>query len=601
MQQMSSSLARAMVLLSIFAGIWTGRVHAQAEVPTQWYVYGSPSPTAPRPSLSGDGRYVAYKYVPSGSSTLLPGNILIYDAVSGTTEQADITSGGAPSSPNSELPVISGDGRFVIFISRAADMGVPATNGSLFIRDRQLGTTELIASDNINRLRNNFYAGINSDGRYVVYRIEGGSTGGPARLYLWDRITKATQQLPMSDVESVGIVERINISTDGRFISYAGRSLANATNLWVHDRLNGTTEMVNVNNAGQAAVPANSSRNLTMSDDGNVLAFQSTAINLSTPNETKSNNDIFVRDRAAGTTERVSFTTNALLSIEPSISADGRYVTYQGYAASGGPKAVWIYDRLAKASRGGLQTYLQQGKFVENPVISADGRYVALYATTNGSTPLTRQLAILDFGPPHAVQASPTTLQLTEGGVAGTYGVTLNRAPTAAVVVTATGDAQITWSPAQLTFGATNWNVPQLVTVQAVADNAAELPQTSAIQHAVNTADVFFKVAKTSTVHVVSSDPVPPTVAAPGTPGRPLQSGDVTLNGTAAPNATVLVTLTESTSGNLQAVSVVANGEGQWLYTFLGLANGGYSVSAEADGIQGNTVAFSVYVPGPDQ
>jgi hypothetical protein len=152
-----------------------------------------------------------------------------------------------------------------------------------------------------------------------------------------------------------------------------------------------------------------------------------------------------------------------------------------------------------------------------------------------------------------------------------------------------------------MTFTAANWNLPQQVTVQAVADNAAEPPQTSAIQHTVSTADVFFKVAKTSVVHVVSGDPVPPTVTGPGTPGQPLQTADVTLNGSAAPGATVLLTLTESSSGNVQAVSVVANGEGQWLHTFLGLANGGYAVSAEADGIQGNTVAFSVYVQRDQQ
>ncbi|MGB9989025.1 hypothetical protein [Pseudoduganella rhizocola] len=601
MQTMRSTLHHAAVILAACGGFWTGQAYAQAEVPTQWYAYGSPSPAAPRPSLSGDGRYVAFKYVPSGSSTLSPGNILVYDAVTGGTEQADVSPAGAPSSPNSEMPVISGNGRFVIFISRAADLGVPASNGSLFIRDRQLGTTELVATNNINRLRNNFYAGINSDGRYVVYRIEGGNTGNPAQLYIWDRITKVTEALPIPDVESVGIAERINISSDGRYISYAGRSLANVVNLYVYDRSTGTREIVNVNTAGEAALPAGSSRNPTMSDDGKVVAFQSTAINLSTPNETKTNNDIFVRDRAAGTTERISFTTASLLSIEPSISADGRYVIYQGYAASGGPKAVWLYDRLAKASRGGLQAYLAQGKFVENPVISADGRYVALYATTNGSTPLTRQLAILDFGPPHAVQANPTSLQLIEGGVAGTYGLTLNRAPSTDVTVSAAGDAQITWSPAQITFTAANWDLPQQVTVHAIADNAAEPPQTSAILHTVSTADVFFKVAKTSVVHVVSSDPVPPVVIAPGTPGQPLQSADVTLNGSAAPGATVLLTLTESASGNVQAVSVAANGEGQWLYTFLGLANGGYTVSAEADGIQGNTVAFSVYVQRDQQ
>jgi archaellum component FlaF (FlaF/FlaG flagellin family) len=72
-----------------------------------------------------------------------------------------------------------------------------------------------------------------------------------------------------------------------------------------------------------------------LSADGRYVAFASEASNL-VPGDTNGYVDVFVRDRAKGTTTRVSVASNGAqgngFSSAPSISADGRYVTFASYA-----------------------------------------------------------------------------------------------------------------------------------------------------------------------------------------------------------------------------------------------------------------------------
>src|SRR5690242_14609322 len=67
---------------------------------------------------------------------------------------------------------------------------------------------------------------------------------------------------------------------------------------------------------------------VAISADGRFVAFSSNATNL-VPNDTNNQTDVFVRDRLLGTTERVSVATGGAQatggsSERPSISADGR-------------------------------------------------------------------------------------------------------------------------------------------------------------------------------------------------------------------------------------------------------------------------------------
>lgn len=187
------------------------------------------------------------------------------------------------------------------------------------------------------------------------------------------------------------------ISADGRyvaFISEASDLVAGDTNgspdIFVRDRLSGTTTRVSVNSAGgQSETIDYPLSNPTMSADGRYVAFSSYASNL-VVGDTNSLRDVFVHDRQTGVTTRVSVDSGGGQAVgsgsdRPAISADGRYVAFGSGASNlvvddtNGAYDIFVHDRQTGAttlvsvdSAGG------QGNYISDfPAISADGRYVA--------------------------------------------------------------------------------------------------------------------------------------------------------------------------------------------------------------------------------
>jgi hypothetical protein len=93
----------------------------------------------------------------------------------------------------------------------------------------------------------------------------------------------------------------------------------------------------------------------SISADGRFVAFLSSVNNL-VPGDTNATVDVFVRDRAAGTTERVSLGANGTQgnssSLDAAISADGRYVAFGSDASNLVPgdthgSDIFVHDRAA--------------------------------------------------------------------------------------------------------------------------------------------------------------------------------------------------------------------------------------------------------------
>jgi Tol biopolymer transport system component len=139
------------------------------------------------------------------------------------------------------------------------------------------------------------------------------------------------------------------------------------------------------------------SRNPSISADGRYVAFVSFATNI-TAGDLNTKADVFVRDRVAGTTELVSVSSAGvqgnLNSVSPSISADGRYVAFQSLANNlvlndlNGKSDIFVRDRQAMttiiASHPLIGIVGGDGDATD-PEISADGRFVAF---TSDSTNL---------------------------------------------------------------------------------------------------------------------------------------------------------------------------------------------------------------------
>lgn len=129
----------------------------------------------------------------------------------------------------------------------------------------------------------------------------------------------------------------------------------------------------------------------------------------------------------------------------------------------------------------------------------------ATFSFTTGSTPGV------------AISETASSTDVTEGGATDTYSVVLDSLPTDSVVVTATGNADVSVS-GPLTFTVGNWNVPQDITVTAVNDSIDEVSlENATITHAAASTDVNYdsglSVASV-TAHVTDNDVAGITVGA---------------------------------------------------------------------------------------
>jgi Tol biopolymer transport system component len=185
-----------------------------------------------------------------------------------------------------------------------------------------------------------------------------------------------------------------SLSADGLLVAFTSRDtnlVAGDTNsqddVFVHDRVTGATERVSVGTGGGQG-NANSFYS-SMSADGRLVTFTSEATNL-VPGDTNGVDDVFVRDRVAGTTERVSVATGGgqanSISAQSDISADGRFVAFLSDASNlvagdtNGVTDVFVHDRFTGTTeRVSVATDGGQGNdnAGDPPSISADGRYVA--------------------------------------------------------------------------------------------------------------------------------------------------------------------------------------------------------------------------------
>jgi hypothetical protein len=271
-------------------------------------------------SISADGRYVAF---PSYATNLVVSDnngkidVFVRDRTAGTTERVSVNSSEQQANGDSDVAVISPNGRFVAFSSKATNLVTPATNGlaHVFVRDRVAGTTELISVDSSEARanNNNIVTGISADGRFVAFsspatNLVASDTNAKADVFVRDRLNGTTERVSVNSAEAQGNGDSANptLSDDGRFVSfssYATNLVAGDTNNYidsfVRDRLSGTTERVNVSTAGaQANHPASISLPpaSAISANGRFVAFTSDATTL-VPNDTNALDDIFLRDR----------------------------------------------------------------------------------------------------------------------------------------------------------------------------------------------------------------------------------------------------------------------------------------------------------------
>ncbi len=168
-------------------------------------------------------------------------------------------------------------------------------------------------------------------------------------------------------------------------------------NVFACNITNGAINLVSVNRSGGNDNGSSSANGVT--PDGRYILFSSTSTNLTAVNTQPYYTHLYVRDTLDGTTVMVDVTTNGLpgdgaVSGISSISPDGRFVAFTSKSdwlvpgvsnLYGGNYGDQIYVRdlvagtnvLVSATPSGGPTTNQYGLYNSQPVISANGRYVA--------------------------------------------------------------------------------------------------------------------------------------------------------------------------------------------------------------------------------
>ena len=264
------------------------------------------------PVISADGRYVAFHSRASNlvnNDTNASYDVFLWDAHDNSVTLVSRTPTGASGAGDSFSPQISANGRVVSFASTAADLVVGDTNGlpDAFARDLDLGITYL-ASVNRDGFSGNGLTGVpvlSANGRYVAF------------------LSRASDLLPLTSIA---------VDTNG------------LDDVYVRDLLLGETKLVSVNVAGTGA-GNRLSLDPVISADGRYIAFASQATNLVTITDTNNYPDVFVRDMQLGVTKLISVngtgtasggnagvSTLSPVSFRPALSADGTKVLFVSLA-----------------------------------------------------------------------------------------------------------------------------------------------------------------------------------------------------------------------------------------------------------------------------
>jgi len=375
---------------------------------------GAGQAIARSPSISGDGRYVAFASEASNyviGDTNAAEDVFVRDRQTAQTTRISVTSNGRQLKGHSSDPSMSADGRFVTFRSSSGGVVSFDTNGAddIFLHDRQTGATTRVSISTSGQQANGASTApaLSGDGRYVVFQSRAsnlvpGDTNSATDILIRDRQTNETKRVSVNSLgqQANSASSLPSVSGDGRFVAF----LSAATNLvsgdtnaradvFVRDIVNGATTRVNV---ADGAVQANQfSDQPAISADGMVVAFASLASNL-VSGDTNGTWDVFVHDRTAAQTTRVTIATSGAQASypggtppehrgSPSLSRDGRFVVFVSRAPNLGPydsnatADLFVRDRVTGTTTTLLRAGVDGSSF--DPAMTLDGREVAFTAT----------------------------------------------------------------------------------------------------------------------------------------------------------------------------------------------------------------------------
>jgi hypothetical protein len=266
-------------------------------------------------------------------------------------ESSDAAVGGHPGE----------EGRYVAFVSSAAGFaGNDGKHRQVFWRDRNMGITKLISAAPNGEAGNGdcYAAAISGDGRSVVFEsnatnLIADDKNGVKDIFIWHSVSNT--------------IERVSSDNNGKD--------ANAE-----------------------------SYEPSVSGDGNLVAFTSTASNISTTEKGISNNNVFLRNMQLGTTVMVSIDPASKKGgggSNASISYDGKRMAFYSHTStlvSNDKNGLWdifLWEqnnpqlkRISLTADGKERNQgIESANRVVAPSISGNGRYIAFSTTATNMIP----------------------------------------------------------------------------------------------------------------------------------------------------------------------------------------------------------------------
>jgi Tol biopolymer transport system component len=340
---------------------------------------------------------------------------------------------------HSFAPVLSPDGRFVLFASTANNLCLTRSNTiipslhaerlNVFLRD-QSNTTTILISERTNGLAggngDSMPLGISADGHFALFEssasdLVANDTNNAFDIFVRDNLAGTISLVSVSTNGFCGNGASRGgmITPDGRFVAFvstANNLVPADTNgiadVFLRDLQASSTTLISVGaRATNSGVSQCASESPEVTPDGRSVVFFSTATNLVAGVTTAG--EIYSRDVAGGITTMVSTNARANLaavqglsnsvSYNYSVSTDGVYVVYEASPApttATSISGIILRQNLATGVADLIHTNAAvlnaPWEEIRSISITPDGQRVAFIANTNGTTGTTTCVQLWD-------------------------------------------------------------------------------------------------------------------------------------------------------------------------------------------------------------
>ncbi len=334
------------------------------------------------------------------------------EARAATTELVSVASGGGSGDGESFAATITPDGNWVAFSSAAGNLVAGDTNlcdvdadpddencTDVFVRDRAGATTTRVSVDSAGAQADgpSDNPDISADGRWVVFQslatnLVAGDTNDQADCFLRDRDDNTTERVSITDAEGEASGTSCRVSDDGRFVVFASSSHALTSiddsyqDVFIRDRLAGTTKWISYwpNFFGENECDTGDNSSPSISGDGRFVMFLHDD-GFSCDEDTRLRY-LIIYDRENNTWERAALSPTQISSIGPMDFA--RFYTYR-LLAGANPTRVYLRDReLGKSEDVSVATDGTHGDDSSfGGRVTSDGRYVAFSSRAGNLVP----------------------------------------------------------------------------------------------------------------------------------------------------------------------------------------------------------------------